>query len=374
MITKFIVVREKGLGDATARLQSEPLLLGLKKIAGVEISLHRPSAGKLLAVDSATCLIFHYDDAPAVSAIRQALHSREKAVVACLCSDIYSYSYYIDLDDIVDFYLAPTEPHRKILANQLYKPVYTLKECIDPVALGARSGPHAEGFPAKSAKRAVWFGYAESFDKSMTSLMPIIQHNVAERRLDDFGLIVDQRKFLKRYPNEFNLRTIDYDVRKFSEHASRFDYAILSHFPLDLRVNSAIKSPNKAVTALLAGLVPICSDTPNYQDLFQRHGLERFLFSSALELDTILRTLDPLQDSRAISGSGIISALLEEGSPGRISEAFLEIMACYQSREVQPEYSTLSPKALPPSTGLLEHVTDLIPSAVRMIKSRVRRV
>ncbi len=222
-------------------------------------------------------------------------------------------------------YVMPTEIHREILAKAVYKPVYVLTERFDPISLKTGNEERNE-FPRKAGTRTLWFGYSESFFKSMTSLIPIIMKNVAEHHVDEFVIIVDQEKFHAMKGNLLEIPMIPYDNATFRLNAEEFQYAILSHFPLDLKLNSYIKSLNKAITALLAGPIPIASDTPNYRELFERYGLQKFLFSSAQELDDILKNLDSVRDSEIIQSSGIVSSLLDAGSPRTVASKFLEIV------------------------------------------------
>ncbi|WP_158805805.1 hypothetical protein [Acidisoma sp. L85] len=371
----FIIVRSKKDDDALVRLQSDPLLSGLRGVDGLQVTLHVPNATTRLVVDRPSCLIFHYNDVAAVQTIRLMQRRSEDPLVVCLGSDIYTYSRYTDLHDIVDLYMMPTEIHRKVLANGVYKPVYVLPECIDPITLEA-GDEHPQVFPRKTGKRALWFGYSESFSKSMASLTPVILKNVADRCIDDFVVIVDQEGFYAANGNQLKVPTIPYDNATFRLHAKKFDYAILSHFSLDLKLNSHIKSPNKVITALLAGLIPIVSDTPNYREIFERHGLQKFLFSSAEELDRILKALDPVADSKFVQNSGVILSLLRAGSTTTVVSAFFHIIEQYR-RSSNIEISQLpvvSYIEAPKPIGLREHLSDLLPSAIRACMSRLRRL
>lgn len=382
-IDRFLIVRSRSTDDAAVRLQSEPILKGLRNLHDLDVVLFTPDPLVKLVIDRNSCIIFHYDDYSAIEAIRNRKQDQSNVTIVCLSCDIYSYSFYTNLHDFVDLYIAPTELHQKILSNQLYKPVYFLPECVDSIAIDYTASSDDEstwhGFPGKSRKRVLWFGYSESFMKSMSSVMPVINNNVRLGHIETFELIVDQEDLVRRYGNPFGLNMIEYSNETFLENASKFDYTILSHFALDLMVNSYIKSPNKAVTSLLAGLIPICSDTPNYRSVLSRYGLERFLFSSPLQLDSILSSLDPVADSRLVQESGAVASLRREGSDKKICERFLQIIAHFKSRKDKPSYEALPPQRLQPerrepeppaSMRFREHLYDLIPSAIRSLRSR----
>ena len=153
------------------------------------------------------------------------------------------------------------------------------------------------------------------------------------------------------------------------------NYAILSQFSSDLELNSYIKSPNKAVTTLVAGLIPIVSHTPNYRMLFKAHGLDRFIYASSVELDAILRRLDPVADARAIEQSGIVSSLWQDGAEPLLVVRFLAVLDSYlEWRHHHHQLAfAISPAAdtTQRAIGLREHLADLFPSALRALKSRI---
>ena len=358
------------------RLQSEPLRKGFEATTGIAVSVVVPVDGAELAIDQRSCIVFHYVDHAAISLIRRRTQKADTLIV-CLGCDVYSYQPYIDVHDLVDFYVAPTDLHWRVLASQLYKPVYVLPECVDPIASGAMSRPTPRGV---ANKRVLWFGYSESFMKSMSSIMPVIDLAIAAGDVESFELIVDKSNFVRKYGSTLGLTMHDYSNEDFLARAADFGYVILSHFVLDLTMNSYIKSPNKAITAILAGLIPICSDTPAYHGVLSRFGLDRLLFSSPLQLGSILKGLDPVADSALLRASGAAASLVQEGSDQQICECFVRVLASFAAREPNLAYKNLSPQEmrpelprppLPPS--LREHLRDLIPSARRSLDKRLKR-
>jgi len=210
----------------------------------------------------------------------------------------------------------------------------------------------------------------------MSSILPVIQNSLAERTINGFEVIIDENRFNKDFGNPFGLATIPYDNTTFRMIAQRFDYALLSHFPLDLTINSYIKSPNKAVTALLSGMIPLASDTPSYRALFTRFGLEKFLFSSPEHLDALLDRLDPVADSLAVQSSGIVPALRLEGSETRLFETFVDILNRHMAQAPGTRRDALAgqrPIAMPVHTvGFRAHLSDLLPSFIRAVRYRTR--
>ena len=347
-IEEFILVKT-GDGGAMGRLHTIPLLRGLQTLPGVTARHLIPSEGERIIISKPTCILFIYCDPTAIPAIRAVERGPHRVITAALGADIYQYKDYMTLHDCVDFYVMPTELHSRMLSYQAYRPVYTLPECLDPIGLPTMAADDVSDvdFPIRQDRRAYWFGHSESFEKGMASLMPVIIHNRASGALKDFQVILNEAQF----NNRFGLPTIPYSDRTFRDQAKQFDYAILSHFPLDLHLNSFIKSPNKAITALMAGTIPLVSDTPSYRALFERFGLERFLFGSPMALDAKLRTLDPVADSEAILRSRIVPTLRAELSEAQLLQNFLTILEHHTSVpntfDVAPAQSITIPESRP---------------------------
>ena len=328
MFTQLVVVRSKTEEDAVVRLQSDAVVRGLKQSGPIPASTVAPD--KVLdhgTIVAGACVLFHYDDTVASAAVRALVQSDTPPTIGCFASDIYSFDQYLAVHDIVDFYMAPTRLHKLVLQSQLYKPVYLLPESIDP-----SSGTGAIGntpFPEKSRSRIVWFGYPESFEKGMVSLIPILNSLEAQKAIESFTLILGTQKF----ENRFALSTVPYDRGSFAKIAGSFDYCLLSHLPLDLAVNSYIKSPNKLVTALVLGLIPFASRTPAYEDLLTEFGLHRFLFDSPSDLHRKLSQLDPRADSALIRQSGILEELKRRYSDTQIAAEFCLIFSSVDQRD-----------------------------------------
>lgn len=369
MCTSFLIVSSKDDSDATVRLQSNALLRGLESIPGISARLVEPA--QALEIEDGSCVLFHFYDLPAITALKASRNTERKFVAACFGSDIYEFSAYLPSYDVADLYLMPTPLHRKVLASQFYKPVYHLPEAIDPIA-GADSGQRPS-FPIKQTSRLLWFGYAESFNKGMASLIPVLKLHLPAGHITDFSLIVNEPEF----KNQFNFRTIPYKKNSFQKEASAFDYCILSHFSLDLALNSYIKSPNKLVTALMAGLIAIASDTPSYSALLREFGLDKFLFGSPEQLDYILRNLDPANDSQAIINSGIIETLWDRFSATQLANDLLSILSEYKNHKAPP-FANLPPQMISPPRPrrelyFTEHLKDLLPSFKRAVRNRTSR-
>jgi hypothetical protein len=369
MHNSFMVVRSKNDSDATVRLQSDPVLRGLKSYA---ITAELVDPNKPFDIQSGSCVLFHFDDAAAVEGLRRARKSNVEFTAACFGSDIYRLDNYLASYDVADMYIMPTELHRQVLASQIYKPVYSLPESIDPIAQ-VKEGS-VPSFPSKCSTRTFWFGYPESFNKGMASLIPVIKMNGKAGHISDFSLILNEQEFL----NEHRFRTIPFRKEYFRADAMSFDYCIMSHFALDLCLNSYIKSPNKLITALMVGLIPIASNTPSYRTILSEFGLDRFLFDSPSDLDRILRNLDPIRDSEQVAGSGIVEVLTERYSDTRLAENLLAIFLDFDTRDKSHPLS-LKPRSFAadpttPTVSFSEHLRDLFPSFRRSMRWRLKQL
>jgi len=369
MCTSFIVLRSMTDHEAPVRLHSDAILRGLHDRDGFSSSLISPDSRAPIPEDS--CVLIHFGDEPACTRARQLARTRTDLTIACLGSDIYDFNKYVRLHDFVDVYIMPTDLHRRILAAQVYKPVLSVPECIDPIT-GWRSSTRFE-FPIKSSRRLLWFGYPGSFLISMVSLLPILQGNLTKGSVTSVSLISGDE--LCTYNIGFPI--IPYSNSTFRFATTGFDYCILSHLPLDLGLNTYIKSPNKLVTSLMAGLIPIASDTPNYRILLEEFGLSRFLFDSPAALNQILGSLDPENDSRAISRSGIVEAIQERFSDSGVAGTLVHVLQEFADRRKRGELidgnfgRPVALDAIPPQRYFRHHLADLFPSFLRAVKSRL---
>ncbi len=140
-------------------------------------------------------------------------------------------------------------------------------------------------------------------------------------------------------------------------------------------MNSYIKSDNKLVSAIMMGLIPIVSATPNYLYTMQEFGLEKFVFESASDLLKLLERLDPVSDSRMVRDSQIVEALYNRHSDEQIAHKLLLILAHFDRRPKSDRLSQ-NPVIIPGETltglpGVMDHVRDLGPSLLRALKKRI---
>lgn len=300
--------------EALQRLQATPLRLGLS-VQGARVSTLDLSAVPR-QLPRATHLVVHHND---VQAIRAAAKLREKmgARVVCLCSDVYRYERYRQLDAVADLFLAPTRMHCEVIRSVVSHPVELLPEGIDPIAL-PEGGPVR---PVQPSNRVCWFGYPESFDKSMRFLLPEAL-TVAGFDTAHLGIITAPDKEL--LPGAVHL---PFSATSFYQQTEVYSHALLSHFAYDLHVNTLMKSANKMITAIVRGMVPLVSATPSYLELAARYGLEELCFRNAGELSQQLRKLDFARDADRFHLAAVRKELLAQHAPGVMARRFLDLIA-----------------------------------------------
>lgn len=299
--------------DVHQRLQSTPLLLGLNRL-GVRTSLITP--GATVGEDSPTHMVVHFYDRQAVVTAFK-LRQRFNFKIVCLCCDIYDLEPLRAIADGADLLLAPTALHRDVLRSAVLKPVKVLPEAVDAIALPG-AGPH---IPVQGDRKICWFGYPESFAKSMRFVMPHL--------LQQPDFLVDRFDIITTAGQELcpGVRHRSFVAETFYADTAEYSHSLLNHFAHDLQVNTYIKSPNKLVTSIVRGLVPLASATPAYVQMARRFGLEGLLFGNAGRAAQLIRSLDAERD-RAKYGLDEVARTLEaEGSPQAIASRFLELIA-----------------------------------------------
>jgi len=237
---------------------------------------------KILLALSEQCIInFFYKDIDAINAIKQL--NRGQIASICFCSDVENYADYQQAYEVADAFVCPSLMHQNILQYVYGLPTYILREAIDPIL---KQLPDRKFTSAST--NLVWFGFFESYQRSMVNLEPAIIEALQNLWINSFTVISSQ-SIRESLPPEFNF--VEYGVEKFEEQIQAFDFAILSHAPLDLHLNTFIKSPNKAISAIVSGIIPICSDTPNYRLLMEELKLGSYIFNSPSVLLKILQEL-----------------------------------------------------------------------------------
>jgi len=118
----------------------------------------------------------------------------------------------------------------------------------------------------------------------------------------------------------------DFAPDTFYAETAAFSHTLLSHFAQDMHLNSLIKSPNKMVTALVRGLLPLASATPAYRRLARAYQLEDLLYAGPADLARLLRTMDAARDRQRHDLAAIGRELQRLHSPEATARRFLEII------------------------------------------------
>jgi len=212
------------------------------------------------------------------------INSRINAVGKSFLSicDLYSLDFLKKFSNIFDGYLVPTAFHQKVLQSITSKPVYILLETIDPIYKKEVINSNSK------ARDLSWFGYSESFNKSMSHLIEVIDR-VLDVSGGDFNIISDCNS-----PN-FNkidrAKFIKFEESTIATKLNSSKITILSHVPLDLKINTYIKSPNKLYSSIAAGALPLCSNTPAYEVEMKKLGLSEFIYKDSLQLEAVFSKL-----------------------------------------------------------------------------------
>ncbi len=310
--------------DPLFRIYFQTLSSSLKR-QQINVLIQGQNFDKLSELKNNNLIInFFYKDRSAVSELKS-IQLRE-SMVFCFGSDIYSFTDYANACSVTDVFVCPSKIHQLLLKTTVNKPVEILVEAIDPMIQGASLMPNF------TKRRLVWFGFPESYSKSMLTIAPVVQLAIRNRWIDSFT-VISLPTLKPTLPKEFGF--IKYDENKVSQQLSEFNFSLLSHFPLDGHINTYIKSSNKAVYSILSGLLPICSATPNYHDFISEINLKKFLFQSPEELASLLINLKCIDRRHLISDWMAAHEITAKNySAGAQLESYIKILNSYVNKEV----------------------------------------
>lgn len=186
-------------------------------------------------------------------------------------------------DRCVDVFMAPTPEMRDFVAA--FTPA-SVEVLIDPIDFSLDACQPNPVRKSPGPLRLMWFGYPESFDKSMRRYLPVLRTLVDAGEIE-FHVITRNRT----YGAQSFLTVHEYDATTFPALARSFDACLLSHQPFDFSAATSMKSENKAVLAIALGLPVAASRTPAYARLMRECALDDFLFASCDELVAVVRRL-----------------------------------------------------------------------------------
>jgi hypothetical protein len=348
--------------SASLRIHYFNLWRALSRRIGAKLA--RITPGKVAgALPPRSCILFHYDDAPAIAALRRAGWAGQSALSVCFGSDIRAFRLYNGLRDCVDCFAMPSAHHVATLGLGCVVPARLLREGVDPVVMQA--APVEKPAPSRNL---VWFGYPESYYLSMRPYAPVLARSAAVER---FALITNARLL---DPRAAGPQVIPYSTARFAQDLAPFTYAMLSHTPADLQVNTMIKSPNKVITAIWAGLVPLASATPNYAAVMEDLGLQRFLFTGPLDLAQKLDRLSPQADVAGVDWAGLRARLAQSLGDEAVLGDFATLVG-----DILPQVPSIRRfvATLPAPSGEEDHflnlgpaLREIVPGAKRALRRR----
>ena len=368
-IDDFVFIRSIKDDNAAVRIHMISTETAVEQSGVFRMARYSPES-KIPDISPRTCIIFYYADKWAIGEVRRREIFEKSALSLCFGSDIKTYRQYQSISSIVDCFLMPSQYHADILAYGLMNATSVVREGIDPLFPPMAAGKEK---PAGGrSKNVVWFGYGESFLPGMDPIIGVVQHCLEKGYIDRFAAILNRRTLDPRSPA---VEIMEYSPQTLADDMRQFDYALLSHIPGDLEMNSFVKSSNKVVSTLSCGLIPLASDTPNYRSVLSDLGLENFLFRSPFELMRLLENLDAAADLKLIENSGsgakleaihsfqnIFSDLVQAGA-----DALKDI-----ERRRQVIRSGIGIWQEKSFVGFGDHVKDMIPSGIRAAMMRRR--
>ena len=311
----FLLLRSFRRESALARVQSDPLFAGLDALGQVAPKCVY-GAGANIDVPKPRYLIFHYSDDDSLLRARD-IKASTGCKLVCFGADVYDLSHYAALSEMVDLFVVPTELHREVITPVVWGvEVRVLPEGVDPIALPSGG----EVLPVQVNGSLCWFGYPESLHKSFSYILaPALEksHFLTEHLafITAPGVrLMEGVKHLEFHPDSFYRQTAEYG------------YSLLSHFTFDNHINTYIKSPNKLVTSLVRGMLPLVSHTRNYGALIEEYDLHPLAYRDGRELAMLLEKLDPQVDRGKIKGEAIARDLMARLAPEKIAGMFLNLL------------------------------------------------
>ena len=202
--------------------------------------------------------------------------------IATFVNDIYKVDANILLEWAYwsDIILTPTDLHKQFIQSITDTRVEVMIDCID-FSIDEKTSPTANN----NIPKICWFGYMESYSKSMAWYDPVILDLVKQQKLE-YHLITNPNV---KHPLGFP--AITYKSDTFKDTLSQYDGCILSHAPLDWDINTFVKSPNKLILSTALGIPAIVSNTPSYSKILTDVGLSEFIFSGSKSFKNSLELL-----------------------------------------------------------------------------------
>jgi len=309
MQNDFLLIRSYGSGNALARVQSDPLVSGLKDLnQSAEKLIYAPGAA--ITIEQPKYLLVSYDDTDALLNAQE-IKRQMGCKIICLGSDIYNLDRYVAIAEIADLFVMPTLLHKEILQSAVWVDVIVVPESVDSIALPQGTSE----LPVQRTNQICWFGYPESFDKAFKYIF--------NKAVDRSRIPRSQFGFITSSNVTEGIPHIPFHENTFYEVTRNYSHTLLSHFVFDGHINSYAKSPNKLITSLVRGMVPLVSKTKHYEEIMRHYNLESLMFANGHDLVELLRNLDAERDHNTFDIAAISNDLQMTYSPQNNAHIFL---------------------------------------------------
>jgi hypothetical protein len=201
--------------------------------------------------------------------------------IVTIASDVYRVDAerLLNWFSISDIILSHSKVHKQFLQSLTDVRVELMEDCIDFLIDKKYIPTHTNLIP-----KICWFGYPESYYKSMFLYEDIISNFVNQNKLE-FYLITNPTYIQTKFP------VIPYSSDTFINEFTKFDGCILSHSPLDWDINTFVKSHNKLTLSIALGVPSIVSNTPSYSEILSNTNLMPFTFSGVKSFEHSLELL-----------------------------------------------------------------------------------
>lgn len=186
----------------------------------------------------------------------------------------------------VDLIIVPTQEMRDFLSALVKTPVFTIPDPIDFWITKPRRKQHQKSF-GRRPLRVIWFGYPESYRRSMLPYDGALS-SLVSRGLIDMTILTSRT----RLNFHASFRQQIYDWQTAAQVITEHDVTVSSHLPFDFSVSTLMKSENKAILSIALGLPVVASRSPANTRLLSRLGLDNYLFSTSNELESALMLLE----------------------------------------------------------------------------------
>lgn len=260
----------------------------------------------------ADIVLFHLND-PECHRHIGALRERRKLLAFAHVCDVFDLDLLARTAEFADGFIVPGRLMQLIVANGTGRPTFVIPEAIDPIAFPQ----DGQILPAASGPNPLWFGFPETFHISFDRLLDAVM-----RARPEFCLQITAMSSLP-VNSSFIARTVPFSPESFYVATAPFSHAVLGHLPFDMRANTLMKSPNKMITALVRGLVPIASATPSYRELALAFGFERLLYANPSEFVDRLDAMDAPAQRAEFRLSEVAATLKDLLRPDRLAGQFL---------------------------------------------------